>query len=209
MRQSGVLVLDLDGTLYPAANRLTELVDTRTEAFLAEWAGLNPGELTALELERPSIFDALDHLGISRDRWARAIYTGLPYTEFLRPDSVLRSVLAGVPARRIVVTMAPARHAQDVVAALGLTEMIDGLYSVFDSPYMSKDHIYAGLIGDGDPADFLVMGDNPRLDLDPAAALRCRCLLVGEPQPSRLYPTYPTLLAALAAIAESRIGRKL
>jgi FMN phosphatase YigB (HAD superfamily) len=195
-----MLILDLDGTVYPQDSALTEIIDTRTAAFFLDCAGLGARELAALEQERPSVLDALNHLGIAQALWARAVYANLPYTEILRHDARLRTALARIQIPRIVVTMAPATHAWRVLAALGITEVIDEIHSVFDSPDVVKDHVYAKLIaGQGVAAQNFAIGDNPRLDLKPAAGYGCHCLLVGRTQPPQLYPTYATLTDALAS----------
>ncbi|WP_407916758.1 HAD family hydrolase [Kitasatospora sp. NE20-6] len=194
------LVLDLDGTVYPADGPVTAAIDARTTDFLLRHTGLGAGELAALERERPSILDALDHLGIPRDHWARAVHGGLEYTGLLRPDPGLRAALARVRARRVVVTLAPATHARSVLAALGLTDLVDDLFSVFDTADAYKDRVYAELAADqGGGARILVVGDNPRLDLDPAAAHGCGCLLVGRPRGPQRYPAYATLPDALTS----------
>src|SRR5262249_8002358 len=161
--------------------------------------GLGTGDLAALEAERPSILDALAYLGIPRDRWARAVYTDLRYAGFLRPDRRLACALARVRARRIVLTLAPAAHARRVLADLGLTGLVDDLHSVFDTVETVKDRAYAKLPADGEADRIVVVGDDPRLDLEPAAAHGCRCFLVGRHQPPQPYPTYATLLDALAS----------
>ncbi|MFX0581048.1 haloacid dehalogenase-like hydrolase [Nocardia nepalensis] len=197
-----MLVLDLDGTVYPQDSALTDMIDTRTAAFFLERAGLDTPELTALEVERPSVLDALDHLGLSRFDWARAVYADLPYTEILRPDPRLRAALVRVQVPRVVVTLAPATYARGVLAALGITELVDDLHSVFDSADVVKDRVYAKLIASqGEAANTFVIGDNPRLDLAPAAGYGCRCVLVGRTRRPQPYPTYITLMDALASIS--------
>ncbi|MGO4612999.1 HAD family hydrolase [Nocardia sp. 2YAB30] len=196
------LVLDLDSTIYPADTALTTLIDARTTAFLQRNSGLTTAELAVLEAERPSILDALDKLGIPRRRWAESVYTDLPYTQVLHPHPELQSALARCQTRRVVVTLAPSAHAASVLAALGVAELIDDLHSVFDSADSVKDGIYGALFAnDVDPKQSVVIGDNPLLDLEPAAALGCRCLLVGQPRVSQPYPTFASLLDALTHIS--------
>lgn len=200
-----MLILDLDGTMYPKDSVLNGIIDARTAAFFLERAGLDTRELAALEVERPSVLAALDHRGLSRFQWARAVYADLPYTEILHPDPRLRTALARVQGPRVVVTLAPSTHARSVLAALGITELVDELHSVFDDTQAVKDGTYAKLLASQDSTvNVVVIGDNPALDLAPAAGYGWHCVLVGSTRGPQPYPTYATLIDALASLGTGR-----
>jgi putative hydrolase of the HAD superfamily len=206
-----VLILDLDGTVYPADSGLATMVDTRTATFLKEQTGLDDVSLAAVESRYPSVLDGLSYLGIARDRWVRAVYENLPYDRLLHPDQGLKAVLARVPCRRVVVTLAPAGHAREVLARLGLTGLIQEVHSVCCSTESVKSRAYADLAAsrargqDPDRAEHMVVvGDNPRLDLDPAKPYGWTCLLVGRGPVSTPYPAFTTLVDALAGLTGTR-----
>ncbi|MFJ2834274.1 HAD family hydrolase [Nocardia sp. NPDC087230] len=197
-----LIILDLDGTCYPRDSALTRIIDDRTTTFLVKRAGVEPADLDAMERRNPSILEALDLLGIPRRQWADAVYQDLPYRRLLHPDPALALALSRIGGPRILVTMAPGRHAIEVLDALGLAAMIDRTISVCDNEFHTDKHeIYRELVADFGATEATVFGDNVALDLDPASALGCVCVHI-DPGGGRggAYPVYPDLARALVAL---------
>ncbi|PKV80475.1 HAD family hydrolase [Nocardia fluminea] len=195
-----LIILDLDGTCYPSNSALTRIVDERTAEFLLNRAGLTSAELASMEERTPSILKALALLGIPRVEWATAVYEAVPYQQLLSPDPSLNRALSRIAAHRIVVTMAPHRHAIAVLGALGLTAAIDNTISVYETDHTDKHDIYQALVKEYGASRTTAVGDNAALDLDPAAALRCECAHIDPRGRSGAYPVFRDLAQALAAL---------
>ncbi|MEU4651687.1 HAD family hydrolase [Nocardia fluminea] len=195
-----LIIFDLDGTCYPQDSALTRIIDERTTEFLLNRAGLTSAELAAMEDRTPSILKALALLDIPRVQWATAVYEAVPYQQLLRQDPALNRALSRIAAHRIVVTMAPQRHALAVLGALGLTAAIDNTISVYESDHTDKHDIYQALVKEYGASRTTVVGDNEALDLDPAAALGCGCAHIDPRGRSGAYPVFRDLAQALVAL---------
>lgn len=191
------VILDLDGTVYSAGTSFGRELDAQVEAFLLRRSGWSLKRLLALEEAEPSVLGALDLLGISRDEWTRAVYAELPYDR-LQPDPQLRALLVERFLERVVVTLSPAAHARRVLDRLGLGDVVDAVYSVCDLGGTTKHDVYAKIVGrQGRPAEILVVGDHPILDLVPAAELGCVCRLVSQKAGDDFFSRYPSVVEAL------------
>lgn len=195
-----LIILDLDGTCYPSSSALTRIVDERTAEFLLNRAGLTRVELAAMEERTPSILKALALLDIPRVQWATAVYEAVPYQQLLSRDPALTRALSRIAAHRIIVTMAPQRHASAVLGALGLTAAIDHTISVYETDHTDKHDIYRALVEEYGASRTTAVGDNTALDLDPAAALGCGCAHIDPRGRSGAYPVFRDLAEALVAL---------
>ena len=202
-------MLDLDGTVYPARSPFGVRLDQATTSYLVARSGLTGHELKVLEATTPSILAALGHLQIPRREWADAVHATLPYY-LLRPDFRVRAALTGLDARVAIVTLSPAAHAERVLAALNLADLVHEVHSVFEVEEQVKESAYARLLADTPGSARATVGDNALLDLAPALPHPGRLLLV-DPAPSAAFTSparpdrievHPNLSAALEALLD-------
>ncbi len=169
-----VFLLDLDNTLYTPARGLMDAVSRRITAFMVERYGLSEAEanrwrqrffhrhgttLRGLQAEGWPV-DPAEYLHFVHDP------RHLRPERYLHPDPELRQALATLGGRRYIFTNAPRHHARAVLAALGVEDLIDGIFSVEDTDYLPKP----------DPHPYRVVLE--RLGVDPR---RC-CMADDAPQ---------------------------
>jgi putative hydrolase of the HAD superfamily len=184
-------VFDLDHTLYPPAARLFDQIERRMTDYIA----------AALSLPR----SAADRL--RRDYWSRygSTLAGLmaehgldphPYLAdvhdidlgHMSPDGDLRAALAALPGRRLVHTNASARHAERVLAALGLEGVFEAIYGVEAAQFHAKpqraafETVFgaAGIAGQ----DAAMFEDDPRNLAAPRAMGLGTIHVAPEPEPA-------------------------
>ena len=134
-------VFDLDNTLYPPAVRLFDQIETRMTQYVMD----------ALGVERARA----DHM--RRHYWEKygTTLAGLmrehdvdpaPYLtmvhdisfEDLEHDTLLATLIAELPGRRVVYTNGTAPYAEKVLQARGLSGLFDGIYGVEHAEFRPK-----------------------------------------------------------------------
>ncbi|MFD7156317.1 pyrimidine 5'-nucleotidase [Kribbella sp. NPDC059898] len=136
-------VLDLDNTLYPAGSALAAqlthgILSTIAEYYDTDLAGARriQSELVAeygTSLRGAMLTGTIDpheFLGFER----RMDYS------VIAPDPALAGVLEELPGRRYVYTNGSAYHAEQVLARLGLSEHIDGVFDILAGELVPKPY---------------------------------------------------------------------
>ena len=181
----GVWVFDLDHTLYRPQVRLFDQIQVKMTEYLVRTLGISNPQA--------------DHL---RDHYWRTYGTTLaglmaehrvdplPYLaevhdiDFsgLTPDPDLARAIAALPGRRIVFTNGSRPYADDVLRALGLSQVFDAVYGVEHAGFLPKPEqaaFQAVFALDGlDPTRAAMFEDDPR-NLAAPHALGMRTVLVG------------------------------
>lgn len=139
-------VFDLDNTLYPPSARLFDQIEVKMTEYVMQVAGVD-----AVEADR------------LRDEYWQAYGTTLaglmerhdadptPYLEdvhdidvsHLQHDPLLIDAIDRLPGRKIVYTNGSRGHADNVLAARGLTGLFDARYGVEDADFAPKPRIEA------------------------------------------------------------------
>lgn len=160
--------IDLDDTLYPASSGLWPLIGSRIGMFMRDRLGIPEAEVqplrrklfeqygTALRgLQVNYSFDTAEFLAFVHD---------VPLAEYLRPDPVLGSVLAGLPGRKFIFTNADTNHARRVLRVLQLEPFFDGIVDVvaldpYCKPMPEAFGIALKAAGGPDPGECAIIDD--------------------------------------------------
>jgi putative hydrolase of the HAD superfamily len=134
------LFFDLDDTLYPSTTGLWSAIKGRMNLYMIERLGIPASDVPFLReqyfkmygttlrgLEERHHVDKEDFLAFVHD---------LPLHEYLKPDPILRQVIASLPTRNLIFTNADLPHARRVLAALQLDDLFETVVDVNAvSPY--------------------------------------------------------------------------
>ena len=179
-------VFDLDNTLYPAASSLFPQIDIRMRRFIAERFGLSLDEAFALQ-----------------KRYYREFGTtlrGLMLVHQMEPEDFLSYVhdidctvldaaprldaaLGRLPGRKLIFTNGSERHAENVLARLGIARHFEGIFDIKAARFIPKPQpeCYRLMVERHaiDPSKALMVEDIHR-NLIPAAAIGMTTLWVRE-----------------------------
>lgn len=179
-------VFDLDNTLYPASSSLFPQIDVRMRRFIADRLHLSLDEAYALQ-----------------KRYYREFGTtlrGLMLVHGIEPDAFLAfvhdidcTVLGAAPrldaaltrleGRKLIFTNGSERHAENVLARLGLARHFEGIFDIRAANFVPKPQIesYRAMADRHgiDPRGALMVEDLHR-NLRPAARLGMTTLWVRE-----------------------------
>lgn len=175
--QVNTWIFDLDNTLYSARYNLFELIDRRIAAFVAQ----------ALDLDTPAARRVQKDYFRNHGTTLRGLMInhGVDPVEFLEfvhdidvnrvpPSPLLERALARLDGRKVIFTNGSTRHAENVVARLGVDRHIDGIFDIADAGYLPKPHpgAYATMVARHriEPRCAVMVEDIAR-NLEPAAAM--------------------------------------
>jgi putative hydrolase of the HAD superfamily len=182
------LLLDLDDTLYPNTSGIWGAIGERINRYMTERVGIPLGHVDAL-----------------RDRYFRSYGTTLnglmihhnvnpldyldyvhqvPIEEMIHPDLDLLHTLRSLPQRRVVFTNASRGHAERVLRALGLEQVIDQVVDIVALDMINKPRPESfqramALCGETEPAACVTVDDALR-NLITADSLGMTTVLVGR-----------------------------
>lgn len=187
-----ILFLDLDDTLYPSSAGLWKAIGDRILSFMVDVVGVPVDRAPAL---RDEYFHAYGttltglriHYAVDPLEYLYYVHD-LPLERYLSPDPTARAVLAALPLRRVVFTNADRRHADRVLARLGLGDVIHQIIDIIELDWIPKPDEAAytkamALVGEQDPRACLLLDDLVR-NLLPAERLGMTGVLVGRKDPS-------------------------
>ncbi len=173
-------IFDLDNTLYPPSSHLFDQIDRRMTAFIGELLGLPPEKARAVQKDYfhrygTSLRGLMAEHGADPEAYLAAVHD-VDY-DVLAPDPALKAALLRLPGRRIVYTNGTARHAEKVMARLGIAEAFSAIFDIRDADFWPKPHpaAYDALIArEGiDPSRAVLVEDSLK-NLPPATALGMR-----------------------------------
>jgi putative hydrolase of the HAD superfamily len=187
-------LFDLDNTLYPEESGFMKLVESRMTDFVLQVTGLARDEAFALQ-KRYYAEHGLTLTGLIKHHGADpkdffALHHDLSL-EALSKDPDLLIALAKLPGKRFVFTNADDKHAERVMAHLGLTELFDDVFHIHSFGYAPKpDPLGFQRMIDAhgmDPRATAFFEDSER-NLKPAADLGMTTILVGPRAPASEAP---------------------
>jgi putative hydrolase of the HAD superfamily len=137
-----VLLLDLDETLYPRGNGVLRRIDARINSFMTERLGIDAATVDA---ERCALRDRfgttmrglVERFALDVDDYLRHCH-GVDLSDLLAPDPQLRALLERLPVRKAVLTNAPRAHAEQVLALLGVRDLMEDVLALEDIGYQPK-----------------------------------------------------------------------
>jgi pyrimidine 5'-nucleotidase len=128
------LFFDLDDTLYPSSTGLWEAIGRRISLYMTERMGFPPDQVVSIRekyfreygttlrgLQAKHSVDMDDYLAFVHD---------VPLDHYLHPDPAVHAAIAGIPARKFILTNADTNHARRVLDAVGLQGLFDGIIDV-------------------------------------------------------------------------------
>ncbi len=139
-------VFDLDNTLYPPSAQLFDQIEVKMTAYVMQVAGVDMAEANRLRAEYWRSYGTT-LAGLMERHNADPT----PYLEdvhdidvsHLEHDPALAAAIAALPGRKIVYTNGSRWHADNVLAARGLTHLFDARYGVEDADFTPKPRIEA------------------------------------------------------------------
>ena len=134
-------VFDLDNTLYPASSRLFDQIDAKITAWVMARTGLDG--LTARALQKyyyrthgTTLKGLMTEDGLDPDDFLAFVHD-IDHS-VLVPAPELAAAIARLPGRRFVLTNGSRRHAESVIARLGVDELFEDVFDIAASGYVPK-----------------------------------------------------------------------
>jgi len=165
------IFFDLDDTLYSAATGLWGILKARMNDYMRERMHIPEADISHLRekyftqygttlrgLQAHHEIDTQDFLAYVHD---------VSLKDYLTPDPLQRSVIASLPARKLVFTNADIPHAERVLAALQLEGLFDSIVDVnavapYCKPMPESFAIAMRAAGESDPSRCVMIDDLPR-----------------------------------------------
>lgn len=134
-------VFDLDNTLYPASCNLFAQVDQRIGEFIAKTLKIGAEEAHQLQKSYfrqygTTLHGLMKNHGLAPDDFLDYVHqidvTPLP------PDPALDKALGQLPGRKIVFTNGSHKHAENVMARLGIGHRFEAIFDIVAADYVPK-----------------------------------------------------------------------
>lgn len=181
-----LFIFDLDNTLYPPEVTLWKTVDERIELFVRRALGVDPDAARRIRTGFLREFGTtlrglMHHHGVAPEEYLEFVHD-VAVPDIVRPRPALRTMLSDLPGRRIVFTNGSESYARRVLEALGVADLMDGVYGIEFMDYMAKPMPYAYeklLRTTGAGARMSLFCEDVRENLLPARALGMFTVWVG------------------------------
>lgn len=187
-------VFDLDNTLYPSHCDLFAQIDVRMRAFISQFLDMSEDE--AGRLQKQYYRDHGTTLSGLMTVHGMAPKAFLDFVHDIdlapvRPDPKLARAMERLPGRVLVFTNGTVHHAERVMAQLGVTHTVDGVFDIVHADYIPKPRLETFQrfcdVHSVAPRSAAMFEDLAR-NLAPAHALGMTTVLV-EPQDGHADPT--------------------
>jgi putative hydrolase of the HAD superfamily len=182
---------DLDDTLYPSTSGLWEAIRERMSCYMWERLNLPKEEVPALrkyyfETYGTTLRGLQMYHGVDADEYLAYVHD-LPLQLYIQPAPGLRKIILSLSLRKWIFTNADDRHAQRVLAELGLSDCFSGIIDIHAIHFACKPEIVAyqramALAGEVEPSRCVLLDDSPR-NLAPAREMGFFTILVGTGKP--------------------------
>ena len=213
-----VWVFDLDNTLYPASCRLFDQVDRRIGQFIAERFALDPATARALQKRYfrdygTTLRGLMTEHGVDPHHFLDYVHE-IDHSP-VPPSPAMAAALGRLAGRKLVFTNGSKRHAERVMARLGVARQFEAVFDIVDAGFAPKPEpaCYQALLEHHGiaPASTAMIDDIAR-NLEPAAALGMTTVWLmtdaddGAARAAAAHVHYRTrdLLAFLEAILAAR-----
>lgn len=136
-------IFDLDNTLHDANHRIFPHLNRSMTRYLVEHVGIHPDEAGALRVHYWKRYGAT-LLGLMRHHAVDPVHFLAQTHDFpqlpamVRAHPLLRQVLRRLPGRKLVFSNAPVHYSRAVLEILGLSALIDGVFSIEHTAYQPK-----------------------------------------------------------------------
>ena len=134
-------LFDLDNTLYPAECEFMALVEGRMTEFVARETGLAKPEALALQKKYlhehgTTLAGLMTVHGIDPERFLEEVHDVA--LDRIQPDAALVEGLERLPGRRLVFTNGSERHAERILAHLGVEHLFEDVFHIATADYIPK-----------------------------------------------------------------------
>lgn len=134
-------VFDLDNTLYPASSRLFDQIDDRITTYVAHRYGTDG--LSARALQKyyykrygTTLSGLMIEDGLDPDDFLAFVHD-IDHS-VLAPAPDLVAAIARLPGRRFVLTNGSRRHAENVIARLGASDLFEDIFDIAAAKFVPK-----------------------------------------------------------------------
>jgi putative hydrolase of the HAD superfamily len=182
------LFFDLDATLYPASNGLWDEIRNRIYQYMHEKVGLREAEIPATrdrywKTYGTTLEGLRIHHGVDPDEYLNYVHN-IPLESYLTQDSELKSLLSDLPQDLWVFTNADRRHAEAVLAVLGIEDHFTGIVDLLAMNFLIKPkpeayQIAQEMAGENNPSRCILF-DDLTANLQGAKKQGFSTVLVGE-----------------------------
>lgn len=136
------LVFDLDNTLYSPESGLLSTVSGRISNYISDRLGLNQTDADILRERYRSKYGItltglIHQHNIDPIDFDTFVYD-INYTDKVKSDQHLKTLLNELPHEKIVYTNAGSRHAHTVLNRLGLADCFDNVIAIEDLNFQAK-----------------------------------------------------------------------
>ncbi|NUQ38385.1 MAG: pyrimidine 5'-nucleotidase [Caldilineales bacterium] len=182
-----LILFDLDNTLYPRGLGLWREIDDRIRLFVGQFLGISPAEAARVQKHYWLNYGTTIAGLMAEYRIEPAAYLAfvhdVPLAPYLGFNPTLDALLTALPQRKAIFTNATARHAHNVLAALGVDRHFQHVVGFEEVGYVSKPHPLAYerclALVDVSPQRCVFIEDSA-VNLPPARALGMKTVLVGD-----------------------------
>jgi len=145
-----VWVFDLDNTLHNASPHIFPHINRAMTSYLQAHLGLD--EAAATELRRhywrrygATLIGLMRHHATDPQHFLRATHDFPDLGKMLVPEPGLRATLRRLPGRKLVFSNSPVHYSLAVLAALGIADLFDDVFSIEHTDYRPKPDSYGFL----------------------------------------------------------------
>lgn len=201
------LLFDLDNTLYPLANGLTQAIDERMTAYVQRQLQLDAAAALALRRESSARYGMtiswlIAEHGVDGDDYLNDVHM-VDYAAYVQADQELDRLLEALPGRKVIFTNAPGAHADIVLDLLGITRHFERVFDIRFCGLRGKPHpeSYQQVLDAlGCRADEALLVEDTARNLPPAQQLGITTIFIGDGKPEGADYSVPSILAALEVI---------
>jgi putative hydrolase of the HAD superfamily len=134
-------VFDLDNTLYPPRCNLFGQIDVKMTEFIGSF--LKVDEVEARRVQKDFYVEHGTTLaGLMKVHGMKpAAFLDHVHdidVSVVTPDPILGAAIAALPGRKVIFTNGSVRHAENVVAQLGIGHVFDAIYDIVTTEYAPK-----------------------------------------------------------------------
>ncbi|MFC3691656.1 pyrimidine 5'-nucleotidase [Chenggangzhangella methanolivorans] len=134
-------VFDLDNTLYPASSRLFDQIDAKITAYVMQRSGLDGLSARALQKyyyrrHGTTLAGMMSEDGLDPHHFLAFVHD-IDHA-VLAPAPDLAAAIARLPGRRFVLTNGSRRHAESVIARLGISELFEDIFDIAAASFVPK-----------------------------------------------------------------------
>ena len=164
------IFFDLDDTLYPADSGLWTEIKDRIGLYMGQRLNIPQEQIQPLRkrlfeeygttlrgLQATYSINVADYLAFVHD---------IPLADYIQPDPVLTSILAGLSCRKFIFTNADVHHARRVLRVLQIEQYFDGIIDILAiaphcKPMLPAFKIALQTAGDPPPQHCVMIDDMP------------------------------------------------